>query len=96
VLRQAEDLDAYVARLDRQTAATGLDNPLARKAIGQVYLQRQMFPRAITALQAGAQLQPNDTETPRLLIQCFDMQQDKQGAVTQTLRSFAATICSFT
>ncbi len=87
VLRQAEDLDAYVAQLDRQEAETGLDNPLARKTIGQVYLEQQKFPQAVSALQTAAQLQPNDAETHRLLIQCFDMQQDKQGAVAQMLRT---------
>ena len=87
VLRQAPDLDAYVAQLDRQTAASGQDNPIVRKAIGQIYLEKQQYPRAITQLSTAAALQPNDAETHRALLDCFDRQHDQPGAIEQLLRN---------
>ncbi len=62
VLRQAKDLDAYVAQLDAETAKTGQDKPVVRKALGQVYLQKGQFDKAIAQLNLAADLQPNDTE----------------------------------
>ena len=41
VLRAAPDLDAYVVRLDKQAAETHQENPILRKAIGQVYREKK-------------------------------------------------------
>jgi len=87
VLRDAPDLDAYVVELDKQTAETGLQNPIVRKAIGQVYLEKERYGRAIAQLQLACEVQPGDTETHRALIGCYDKQQDKQGAIRQVLAS---------
>jgi len=87
VIQQAPDLDAYVAELDKKLAETKLDNAIVRKAIGQVYLARQKYDRAVAQLTLACQLQPNDTETHRALVECYDKQGDKQGVVRQLLES---------
>jgi predicted Zn-dependent protease len=87
VLRDARDLDAYLASLDRQTAATGQDNPLMRKLAGQVYAERGKHPEAITQLQLAADLQPNDAETHRLLVAEFDALHDAEGAYRQLVHA---------
>ncbi len=87
VIRGAKDLDALVGDLDRQAADTGLHNPVVRKAIGQVYLERRDFARAIAQLQLAADLQPEDMETQRSLIDAYDQQGDAEGAAAQTLRT---------
>ena len=87
VLRQAKDLDQYVQALDRETRESGLDKPIVRKAIGQVYLGKMKYAKAITQLKLAAQLQPNDAETHRKLIECLDAQGDGSGAIAQSLAS---------
>ena len=68
MLRAAPDLDAYVVQFDKQTARSGLENPVVRKAIGQIYLEKSRYDRAITQLRLAAETQPNDDETHRALI----------------------------
>ena len=87
VLSEVPNLDAYVAVLDKQCAETRLQNPLVRKSLGQVYLDKQQYARAIVQLQLACQLQPNDTETHQALVACYDKQSDQEGAVRQVLQS---------
>ena len=87
VLRQSPDLDAYVVELDKQSAETGLQNPIVRKAIGQIYAEKQQYPKAIAQLKLACELQPNDTETYQQLIDCYDKQGDKAGAIEQLLQA---------
>ena len=85
VLRAAPDLDAYVVRLDKQAAETREENPILRKAIGQVYREKEQFGKAIEQLLIAAEVQPNDAETYQALLACYDRQNDQQGAVEQLL-----------
>ena len=85
VIFDAPDLDAYVALLDRQTQQTGLENPILRKAIGQVYLDKNRPAQAIKQLGLAAELQPNDAETYQALLDAYDRAGDKQGTVEQLL-----------
>jgi len=87
VLRDARDLDAYVVQFDKETASNGLDKPIVRKALGQVYLQKGQFGKAIAQLNLAARLQPNDAETYKALVDCYDKQEDRDGAIRQVLRS---------
>lgn len=87
VIRGAADLDRYVADLDRQTAESGADNPLVRKALGKVYLERGQLAMAAEQLRAACQLQPNDAQTHQKLVECFDRQDDAQGAIGQLIQS---------
>jgi tetratricopeptide (TPR) repeat protein len=87
VLRQSPDLDAYVVELDKQCAETGLQNPIVRKAIGQVFAEKQQYSKAVGQLKLACELQPNDTETYQQLIDCYDKQGDKVGAIEQLLQA---------
>jgi tetratricopeptide (TPR) repeat protein len=87
VLRQSPDLDAYVVELDKQCAETGLQNPIVRKTVGQIYAEKQQYAKAIAQLKLACELQPNDTETYQQLIDCYDKQGDKTGAIGQLLRA---------
>jgi tetratricopeptide (TPR) repeat protein len=87
VLRQAPDLDAYVAFLDRQSTETGQGNPLVRKFVGRVYAERTKHSEAIAQLQLAAELQPNDAETHQLLLAQFDALHDAEGAYRQLLQA---------
>jgi hypothetical protein len=87
VLRSCEKLDAYTAELDAQVAKSGVDNPLVRKALGQVYSERGQFDNALVQLRAACELQPNDAEIHQALVACCDKQNDKRGAIRQLLAS---------
>jgi predicted Zn-dependent protease len=87
VLRDARDLEAYVASLDGRAAETGEDTPLVRKLAGQVYAERGKHREAITQLQLAADLQPHDAETHRLLVAEFDTLHDNEGAYRQLLHA---------
>jgi tetratricopeptide (TPR) repeat protein len=86
-LKAAPDLDAYVVQLDKDAAKNHQDNPVVRKALGQVYLEKGQFDKAIVQLNLAAGLQPNDTEIYKALIDCYDKQQDRHGAIREILRS---------
>jgi hypothetical protein len=85
VLRDSANLDGYVTALDKQTAASGLDSAVIRKALGQVYLEKRAFAKAITQFGQAISLQPNDAETHKLLIDCHDKQGNNPGAILALL-----------
>ena len=85
VLRQAADLDAYLAGLDHQAAASGMENPLVRKAAGQVYRERKQYAKAIAQLRLAIQAQSGDAETHQALLACYDAQSDQPGAIDALL-----------
>jgi tetratricopeptide (TPR) repeat protein len=87
VLRNAAGLEAYVKNLDRQAAESGLHNPIVRKALGKVYVEKNDLVRAVEQLQLACQLQPNDTETHEKLVECYDRMDDEQGAIRQLLQT---------
>ncbi len=87
VLERAADLDAFVVTLDSETEKSGLDNPIVRKALGQVYLERSQFDKALVQLRRAVALEPNDREIHTALVACFDGRGDAQGAVEQRLAS---------
>ena len=86
VLAAAKDLDAYVEHLNAESAKTGQDSPVLRKAIGQTYQSRTDHTKAITQLQLAAELQPTDPETHQALIACYDATKNGQAATKQLLR----------
>ncbi|NQU20906.1 MAG: hypothetical protein HQ567_06450, partial [Candidatus Nealsonbacteria bacterium] len=87
VLDNAPDLDDYVATLDREAAASKQDKPIVRKALGRVYRDKRQYAKAAAQLKLAVELQPNDRETHKALIDCYDRQNDRQGAIRQTLAS---------
>jgi predicted Zn-dependent protease len=87
VLDRSENLDAFVAEHDAQSEKTGLQNPMVRKALGQVYAKRGQYDKAIVQLHLAAELQPGDAEIHRLLVECCDKHDDKQGAIRELIAS---------
>ncbi len=85
VLRGCDDLDGYVAKLNEQTAKSGLQNPVIRKALGQVYSERGQYDKAMIQLRLACELQPGDRETHQSLIDCCDRKDDKQGAIRELI-----------
>jgi tetratricopeptide (TPR) repeat protein len=85
VIRAATDLDQYVTRLDKQAAEARQENPILRKAIGQTYVERNEFRKAIEQLRIATEVQPNDAETHQALLACYDHEKDQQAAVEQLL-----------
>jgi predicted Zn-dependent protease len=91
VLREAPDLDGYVAARDRETASTGLDSAVVRKSMGQVYMEKNAYAKAVNQLLLAVNLQPNDAEIHRLLIDCHDKLKDKEGTILALLEAVQAS-----
>jgi tetratricopeptide (TPR) repeat protein len=87
VLEKAKDLDGYIRLLDKQVAESGLENPIVRKALGEVMLGRKDFPKAIANLRRAVESQPDDTETHKLLVAAYDGIGDADGALRQLLEA---------
>jgi predicted Zn-dependent protease len=87
VLREAPNLDAYVAARENETNTSGLDSAVIRKSLGQIYLERGAPAKAIPQLQIAITLQPNDLESHRLLAECYDKQGDKPKAILALLQA---------
>lgn len=85
VIKSAEDLDDYVAVIDKQATDTGQDSSIIRRAIGNAYVSRDEYRKAITQLQIAIELQPADLVTHGLLMKSYDALEDKAGAVRQLL-----------
>lgn len=87
VLANAADLDAYVARLDKQVGESGLENPIVRKALGKTYLGKGAFEPAALQFRRAAEGQPNDVETHKLLVDALDKAGKPGEALAQLLES---------
>ena len=87
VLRASADLDAYVAELDRAVEESGLENPIVRKALGQVFLDAGEAGKAIRHLGLAVASGPDDAETNRLLVRAYDTAGDREGALARLLDS---------
>jgi hypothetical protein len=85
VLRNAEDLDDYVAHLDAKAEESGQDSSIIRRAIGNAYFRSGKHKKAIAQLRISIELQPGDLDTHQLLIKSFVALKDNAGAVQQIL-----------
>lgn len=87
VLAASPDLDAFVRQLDREAADTGQDKPIIRRALGEMYAQRDdTRKKAIRQFTLAAELLPDDEQTLASLLACYDDLGDAQGAVQTLLR----------
>lgn len=86
VLSDAQDLDAYVERLDAQAKTTGQDSPILRKLIGEVYRGQEEFLKAIAQFNIAMELQPHDPEVHQALIACYDKTDQSALATRQLLK----------
>jgi tetratricopeptide (TPR) repeat protein len=85
VLNNAKDLDVFVHAWDEEATKSGQDSPLLRQAIGSVFKKREQFEPAVAQLQLAARLQPNDRETRKTLIECYDSTGQTQHVIDQLL-----------
>jgi len=88
VLSQSPNLDAYVTWLDKDVEEKKTEVPIVRKALGKVYAEKQQYDKAITQLKLALAVQLLDTETHRVIVDCYDKQNDAQGAIRQLFESF--------
>ncbi len=86
VLAHAKDLDEFVKHLDAESAKTGQDSPILRKAVGQTYQARNEHAKAIAQLQLASELQPHDQEIHQALIACYDATKNGPAASKQLLK----------
>ncbi len=87
VMRQSSDLALVAKHYDTEAEKTKLENPIVRKALGQVFLELKRPTEAIPQLRLALELQPNDLESHDALIASFDAVGDKAAAVQQVLDS---------
>ena len=88
VLQKSKDLEGYVQLLEKEVEETGLENPILRKALGQVYLkQPNGIGQAIYHLTLAVESQPDDEETHRSLIAAYDKKGDAEGAIARVLEA---------
>ncbi len=83
---RTDELDAFAIKLDRQAEQTGQENPIVRKALGQIYMESEQFAKAIAQLEIATAVQPNDRQTLEALVECYDRQQDAAGAIDRIFR----------
>jgi len=85
---RAEDLDAYVAVLDKEVEKTQQERPIVRKQIGIVYQEKyKAWDKAIKQLRLAVEAAPDDAEIHERLIACLDAKGDAPGALAQTFES---------
>ena len=72
VLGGDADLSAVGARCDAEAAASGVENPLLRRALGKAWLARGRAADALPHLRLSAEATPEDAEATALLVQALD------------------------
>ena len=86
ILQDAEDLDEYVQHLDAESARTGQDSPILRKAVGLACLELSLHEKAIPQLRLAMELQPHDPQTYDALLTCYDATNDAPAAIRLLLK----------
>ena len=87
MLTSANDLDAYTQRFTAEVEKTGLENAILRKALGNVYYNNGNYKQAAIHLQAAINVQRNDVETHRKLIETYDRMKTPDKAIHQLLEA---------
>jgi predicted Zn-dependent protease len=85
ILRNAKDLDAYVAGLDQRVSETRRDSPIVRQALGQAYATRGVHEKAVAQFRRALAGQPNDEGTYRSLVASCDALRWPDEAVSALL-----------
>jgi tetratricopeptide (TPR) repeat protein len=87
VLDESPDLEAYVAELDAEVAKSNSDRPIVRKALGEVYFERQEYGPAATQLRLAVELAPSDGAIHAKLVEVYDSLMQHQQAAEQLFAS---------
>jgi tetratricopeptide (TPR) repeat protein len=86
VLEAAGDLPQYVDQLDAETAKSGQDSPILRKAIGQAFQSHRNYFHAVKQFELTIQLQPTDRDAYEGVIACYDALGNRALATKQLER----------
>ena len=86
IMAQSKNLDTYVEHVDKESAKTGKDSPIIRKALGMVYTSRNDHARAIKQFELALALQPQDRESQESLVKAYDAVGRKADGTRQILR----------
>ncbi len=89
VLAKLSDLAGYVRGWDAEVAARGVDAPVIRKALGEVYRERGELATAARQLELARALQPEDVEVHDALIGVLEAMGDP-AAACEAMRIAAA------
>ncbi|MBL8898275.1 MAG: FecR domain-containing protein [Planctomycetes bacterium] len=73
VLRDAEDLRAVIAAIDAEALRSGQENPILRRALGEVLGEKGDRARAAEQLLLAAELVPEDEELQEICISALDL-----------------------
>lgn len=85
VIQQSPDVDAYVAHCDAQLKSTGQDSPLIRKTLGEVFVAKEQFEKAIAQFKIALELQPFDIKVHESLIDAYTRTKNEDLAIQQLL-----------
>lgn len=83
ILRDAKDLDEYLAQRDADVDKSGQDSPIIRKQAGLAYRERGEHDKAARQLLLAVELQSGDREARRMLIEELDAACRKDEATRQ-------------
>ncbi|MEX2608125.1 MAG: VIT domain-containing protein [Kiritimatiellia bacterium] len=87
IIRNADNLDAYITRFEQEVETTGLDNPILRKALGKYFLEMRDYAKANPHLRQALALQPDDAETRQLLLDSYSKNQQPEEAIDLLLET---------
>ncbi|MCU0722762.1 MAG: hypothetical protein MUC63_03970, partial [Planctomycetes bacterium] len=87
ILRAARDLDEYAAKLSAEVEKTGLENPIVRKALGKVFIEKSKPGPAEAHLRAAVLARANDLQARELLVKALEEQGKKAAAVAELLEA---------
>ena len=85
ILRDAKHIGKYVEHLDAEVEETGLENPLLRRTLAKVLMDRAEYAAARDQLLLALEAQETDEVTHRHLIKCYDTLGDPRAAALQLL-----------
>ncbi len=86
VLTGAPDLTVYVALFEAEVAESRIENPILRHAIGAAFVARSDVASAIPHLVVAVELDENNSDYHRSLINAYDALGDYDRAIEATTR----------
>jgi len=81
VLRDAGNLEQFAAGLDKSAKESGMENPIVRKALGRIFLEKGKCGDAAGQLRKALISQPYDGQSYQALLEAYDCSKDKERAL---------------
>jgi len=85
ILKDAKDLDEFVQAFEKECAKTRLENPVLRKALGLVYMDKKNYEKAVLQFEAYVESGPVDQDVINSLIKAYDNMGNKEKATQRLL-----------